>query len=506
MTAKMRTLVEKEEIIHYTIILFGVSFSLIQFFYNRSLWLDEAMLANNIIERNFWELTKPLDYAQVAPILFLQIVKLFATLIPNSEFGLRLFPLLCYWASLFFFYKLSKLILKRHSAITLSITLFIFNYILIYYSSELKQYMADVFVCLVLFYFSIKKSNSIEKDYLLFIILGSTLVFLSNITPIILLSCGIYLVYNNLSYPLKRGSLKILSFIFSSWFISFLIYFTFFIYNHPTKNAMLSYWQNENAFLPINPLNANFYDFLLAKMKMIFYTLLNLKKMGGIVFFILYLIGAISLGYKKNFGLGLFVFFPIMVHLLLSAVKLYPFDLRLILYLAPFFILTISIGFDNLLGYASNIFKNKNIHLLGFLPSFFFIIYFFYKSSFPIENEEIKKAFRYIGHYVKPQDQIYIYYSAIPAFKYYKSINHFSPGNPLVFGVTPDSDKSNFIDQIKNMQGRTWFLFSHPFNNDDKFLIQQMDSLGFHQLQTLRTYGASVFLYQMDKPIASGNF
>jgi len=88
----------------------GILLPLIQFIYNRSIWLDEAMLSLNIIHKGYFELLKPLDYVQVAPILFLIIEKFFSTIIPNSEYGLRLFPLLSYWVSLFFFYKIVKIL------------------------------------------------------------------------------------------------------------------------------------------------------------------------------------------------------------------------------------------------------------------------------------------------------------------------------------------------------------------------------------------------------------
>jgi hypothetical protein len=53
----------------------GVVLSLAQFLFNRSLWWDEAAMALNIIHRSSAELLQPLDYAQSAPVLFLQILK-----------------------------------------------------------------------------------------------------------------------------------------------------------------------------------------------------------------------------------------------------------------------------------------------------------------------------------------------------------------------------------------------------------------------------------------------
>lgn len=83
-----------EKISANIILLFGVILVLFQLLYNRSLWGDEAKLALNIINKSYLELFQPLDNGQVAPILFLQIEKIFTTIIPNSEIGLRVFPFL----------------------------------------------------------------------------------------------------------------------------------------------------------------------------------------------------------------------------------------------------------------------------------------------------------------------------------------------------------------------------------------------------------------------------
>ena len=65
---------------------------------NNSLWLDEAALARNVIDRAPLELLGPLDYAQVAPPGFLLTEKFVVLLLGHSEWALRLFPLTCGYA------------------------------------------------------------------------------------------------------------------------------------------------------------------------------------------------------------------------------------------------------------------------------------------------------------------------------------------------------------------------------------------------------------------------
>ncbi len=69
----MKKILTKNNWVVVLIALFGVIIAFIQYVSNKSLWLDEAMLALNIINRDYSELLLPLDSIQVAPILFLLI-------------------------------------------------------------------------------------------------------------------------------------------------------------------------------------------------------------------------------------------------------------------------------------------------------------------------------------------------------------------------------------------------------------------------------------------------
>lgn len=336
MIYRIKNLNDKYNIINYSIIIFGIVLCLIQFLYNRSLWLDEAFVANNIISRNFLDLLKPLDSDQVAPILFLLITNFFSILITNSELGLRLFPLLCYLCSLIIFYKICKLSFKYNISIVFSLSLFVFNTTLIYYSSELKQYMSDVLVLLMLYYTTIKYSLKLETYYSLFSFLGSFCIFLSNITPIVLLTCGFYIVIINYSKAFKVDiTLKLIFIILSIWLVSFVVYYILLVHNHPSKQAMVSYWAN--CFLPNNPLKKDFYFYLFMQFKMVFSALISFGKLGYF-FSALYLTGIAFLFLNKKFKHIILLITPIIVHLILSAFKLYPFSTRLILYSSPLYI------------------------------------------------------------------------------------------------------------------------------------------------------------------------
>ena len=145
--------------------LVGIGIAVYQWLFNRSFWLDEAMLANNILDKNFIDLLKPLDNYQAAPVLFLWVVKLSSLLAGTSELALRTFSLLCFaFAGIFFLLYLKK---RTQNIIVLvfALGLFMFNVFLIRYSSELKQYITDVFFS-TLFLFLVQQYilNKNSKD------------------------------------------------------------------------------------------------------------------------------------------------------------------------------------------------------------------------------------------------------------------------------------------------------------------------------------------------------
>jgi hypothetical protein len=125
----------------------GVAFRAVQYASHRSLWLDEAMLALNILHRSAAGLTRTLDYAQAAPIGFLELEKLATHAFGESELTLRLVPFLCGLASLPLFAVLALRLLQPAPAL-LATLLFAFAEGPVYYASELKQYSGDLVVAI----------------------------------------------------------------------------------------------------------------------------------------------------------------------------------------------------------------------------------------------------------------------------------------------------------------------------------------------------------------------
>jgi hypothetical protein len=477
------------------VVAFGFLLSLVQFISNRSLWIDEAMLARNIISKSSAELLQPLDYMQVAPILFLQIEKFSSSMMPDSELGLRIFPLIFYWFSLILFYKIISLVFSDRWIILLLLSLFVLNNHLIYYSSEVKQYASDVAFTLSIYYFSIKKYIDDSKKYIYISFLGAIGVFLSNISPVILTCAGLYLLLQNAK---ERNNLKAqhLFFTLLIWIAVFLLYYIRFIKNHPSQNRMIKYWENVGAFIPNNPFSADFYAFLSTNTSKISSALLPFSEIGATLIILFLFLGIVSLIKNGRKGFIILFLLPPVIHLLLSAFRLYPFDLRLILYIFPLLIFVIGFGLQATTGLLSD--KGSNIIKISFVLMYLSGAFFYYKDRFPIKNEEIKDSLIYIQENKRPEEKIYVYYGARHAFLYYQEMKFIKQPIEVVMGALNRENKSKYVEELEAFKGRSWILFAHPYRDEESFILSKLDSLGFARLQSFTTQGSSAYLYDFE--------
>ena len=177
------------------LILVGALLRLRQYLTGRSLWADEAMLALNIVERGFAGMFQPLDYDQGAPIGFLLVEKLFNSILGKHELALRLFPLLGGLISLWLFYLLLKRITSG-AGLLLALALFAFNPRLIYYSSEVKQYILDVVVTIALLLIAapVFTESPRKKDYAWLALAGLIALWFSHPALFVLAGIGLALL------------------------------------------------------------------------------------------------------------------------------------------------------------------------------------------------------------------------------------------------------------------------------------------------------------------------
>ncbi len=504
----MKKITSEKTLIIFTVLI-GIFLSMYQFIQNRSLWLDESYLSLNIIHKSPFELLKPLDLGQVAPILFLEIEKVFSIVIPNSEFGLRLFPMISFSISLLLFYKIVNDIHHNYYTIIFSLALFVFNPTLINYSVEVKQYSTDVLVLTCLYFFALKIDHNDKLTYYYLGIIGTVSIFISNVAPIILFTVCFYLIYSN--YINKHHNLFHIAIISLVWGCSFLLYYVLFIYKHIPKETLdyfITSWGYYNGFMPTDPFKIQFYQFIRNISSMIFTSLFRFGKIGGISLIILFFTGILSLIKNRKIALFILTITPLILHLLLSALKLYPFDTRLILYTCPCIIIICSFGFDYFVNILFNPLKIGRLSILALCIPLLLFYCFYLDTGLTMKKYGIKESIIFIGQHINKNDKLFVSYFASWPFRYYRDIGFIkTDSNNIIYGninkITWNgkrwiADTIQLSNELSLLGGRVWFLFVENGDEDERmqFVNNYYKLRGKNIIQEYHTRGSDVYLYK----------
>jgi hypothetical protein len=127
----------------------GVLVRLVRFLANYPIWPDEAFVAANLLHRDYFGLLNPLEFGQIAPILFLWIELTAGRLLGMWEWSLRLFPTLCSLASVVLFRHVAGRLL-RGVPLLLAVGVFATASASIRHGGEVKPYASDLLAALIL--------------------------------------------------------------------------------------------------------------------------------------------------------------------------------------------------------------------------------------------------------------------------------------------------------------------------------------------------------------------
>ncbi len=162
------------------IVLLGIVLRLAQYIHNRELWLDEAYLSVELLTKTYCGITGELRFNMVFPVGYLFVEKFAASLLGTSEYALRLPSLVCGLLALPAFAGLCLAAGKAPSrntnqpcetqtahwiAIAVAMLFFATSKHLVYYTSEVRQYILDVLAVCVVYWIVIPEVFARQTDY-----------------------------------------------------------------------------------------------------------------------------------------------------------------------------------------------------------------------------------------------------------------------------------------------------------------------------------------------------
>lgn len=419
---------------------------------NHSLFLDEAALALNIMNKGFLELFLPLDYGQVPPVGFALSAKVVTSCFGFSEYVLRLIPLLSSILAIFVFYFVVKKVFSGFLAQITSLALFSLNFPLAFFAQDFKQYSSDVLCILVAFWviFSVDlKSLSLKKSLLLSGVLAG-LIWCSHAA--IFVVAGFGLVF--LSKFLIKKEFSVLKNLTATFLLPFVSVVALYLVNlrgWHGDSRLLEYWQG--GFSPFVP--EVFFQNIMTGFVFLNESLPELVLKFYIAILLLW--GAILL-FRSGKTRFFLLLSPIILNMIAAELSLFPFKGRLILYLVPIFIIFLVKPLD---------IKNKLLKILAalvvltlFKDSFLSYPKLLAENNIRFYRHETRPLYDVLVEKIKPDETIYLYHLIEKSFLFYDKDYHFSKN--VFRGIEPFPQSINQLELLPKSKN-VWFLFI----NDD---------------------------------------
>jgi Dolichyl-phosphate-mannose-protein mannosyltransferase len=491
----------------------GAGLRIWQYLANTSLWVDEIFLATNILNRPTWQLlTRPLDYGQVAPKGFLLVEKVLVILFGPSDFVLKLFPFLGSLIALIGFAFVVRQYLPGTSGLA-ALGLFASSRAFIIYSSQVKQYSTDITVSVILLWLATNFANkevNLRRCTVAGVV-GAAAVWFSQPGVLMLagLSCALIVTRWREHPALKSDTIRRLLPVLSIWSVSAAAatLVSLRTITRQVRDFMHAYWAE--GFPPTPAWRA-------IEIRWPYGELKNL--LGGV--------GAASMGYPLAsvycllILLGFLVFWrrlgvrtllllmPVAATVLAATARQYPFADRLILFLAPIFLLAIAAFVDCM----PNRMGPWPSRLRWFIASAILVPAIFPILSYPppYRNEDIKLTLAHVRANWRTGDIMYVYYGGDPAFQFYSSDYRFSH-NDFVLGKCRRGDNLEYRRELDEFRGRSrvWILLTHaiPHYREREDILNYLNAIGVQQdyfeikSHLSSQFPAEAFLYSLDDPV-----
>jgi uncharacterized membrane protein len=321
---------------------------------NRSYWLDEGTLANNL-DVPIFDFSNHLAGDQLAPFGFLIAERAMVSFFGVSRYVTRFLPLICGLASLVLFQRLARRLLGFQAAVV-AVALFALSTDQIYYSSELKPYVCDLAVSLGIMLLAVRlgHGHGTEWDFAGFGLLAVASPWFSFPSSFVIGGCGLALVWECSRRGRNRELVGLLA-IGGCWLASAAgAYITSRWLLNPST-SMYRFW--DFAFLPMPPASRADLVKIGGILLETFVNPLNLVPsvlpwLGVLLPLGLFVAGAFSLA-RRDPAAFLCLALPIFLALIAASARRYPFHGRLILYLVPAFLLILAEGTSRVRAKAS---------------------------------------------------------------------------------------------------------------------------------------------------------
>lgn len=446
----------------YLLLLLGCLARLIVFFQNRSLHMDEASLARNIIEKSYDAFFQPLAYQQYAPPFFLAFAKSQLALFGTNEMALRLVSLITGCLLLWLWLRVDW---KLGNTLWLSVFgffLLAFSPLFIRYSTEVKQYACDAAVMMGLIWLTLQnEALPGRKNQIIWAIGGMAVIWLSMPAVFGLAGVGAYFLYLNWQ---KTGLKNLASWmvVIGCWLFSFGLYY-FLLLKQDLANQDLTSYHND-YFLPLLPLDQAAWSQLAYLIWLLLRNTFGFTIVAITIGSVFLLLGIFQQLLRKPSDL-LLLLVPVFSCLFASGLGYYSLMPRLTLFFLPILLLLFSSGIHFAWNHLKGFWK-----LLLTLPLFLMLPLqdgYEYLWGDKLEIEELRPLLDQLADVYQEDQSVLVHTSANSAYQFYTELYEgyskytFKHQHFVEWKDGPDST----IVKTNGFRER-WFVFSHQTSDE----------------------------------------
>ena len=485
------------------LVLLGFALRTVELTSGRNLWIDEAMLALNLVERSPACLLEPLDLNQGAPVGFLLLTKVVITQLGVSELSLRLIPFLGSCLGLVAFGWLGPRLMPRSAAVG-ALALLTISPNLISYAAECKQYATDAALTIGLFATAagLLGGASGFRRWVVLAGAGAAAVWFSHPAVFVLGGIGTALLAEAAWRKDRRRFLAAAGTV-GTWLVSFGACYLISLKHLGNNQYLLDYWNGH--FLPLPPRGLGDVAWLLDHFFAPFAYpggLAGTEIRAGGIAAVLFLVGVWAM-MRSRWPVAVAVVLPGVLALLASGLHKYPFAGRLLLFLVPLMVLGVARGaivVGSALWVRQPLAALILLGVLGAATS----LEAYQELRRPMRFEQLAPLLTQVRSEWRPGDRMYVYYGAAPAFAFYTRDNAF-PTASVVIGSEARSNRMEYRQQLLPLTGsrRVWLLFSHRHKHEESDIRAYAEGLG-QCLQIEQTTGAAAYLFDFSVTPALG--
>ena len=502
------------------ILAIGVALRTAVYLRGYNFYIDEVAIASSILSRSWKELlTPPLDYGQLAPPGFLLLEEAITEVFGTSELALRMLPFAASLLTLPLLVVLARQVLDRR-AVLLVAAMAAVSYGLIFYGTQLKQYATDTLISigLLLCALSLERRDWPSRGALAYGAGGALLVWVSQ--PAIFVLAGVtfvaaWLRRRSPDWPALRRLILMAglwgpSAAVAAWaglrYVQQRAYTDAFwhtgYFPWPISSPFDLAWPVRAAFRPLADPVGLVPGFMGApSLKSII--VLEFTFLAGPPIVLAFLAG-IARAWKSGTREWLYIVAPVGLTFMAAILHSYPFGAthpsggRTVLFLAPAYLLLVAYGAVPLWARfpkwrwpaAVAVGLAPLVMLAAWLPT--------------RHREELEPVLREVAQQWRPGDRLYIYYGALPAFRYYAPRTG-TESLPRVEGICAPLDPPAYardLDRLRPSAG-LWVVFSHVNyshgQGEDHYFLAHLSRIG-RETASIEEQGARAYRFTLTPP------